>query len=253
MVSIVAVGRAGAVGATLMSTTIRSVAPSRRVDIRRQAKRACDRAGVEVRIAGQPPTAGGLLCANHIGYVEIPALFSVTQMDFVGEARLAHWPVLGALMRSQETVFVDRSLVAAARPMVEAVEARLHAGRLVLCFPEGTPSASVTPGPFLTGIFEAAVGTGLPVIPVAISIDSVRGRPPDDRARELVSWHRDPSGHRPHMAAHLLRLCNAAPTVLTLRFGSPISVGDAGRKSLAATAHAAVTNLAVGSLESAGA
>ncbi|MEZ5478962.1 MAG: 1-acyl-sn-glycerol-3-phosphate acyltransferase [Thiolinea sp.] len=80
--------------------------------------------GGQVRVQGQPAQAGALMVANHVSWLDIPLLGSVSSVRFLSKDDVRGWPVIGWLA----TVPVR---------CISAVAAREQPGR------RRTPSVSV--------------------------------------------------------------------------------------------------------------
>ncbi len=72
------------------------------------ARAVCRIAGMRVGVRGVPPRGAFLLVSNHLGYMDVVALASVSDCVFVAKSEVAGWPVLGHLCRSVNTIFVNR-------------------------------------------------------------------------------------------------------------------------------------------------
>ena len=111
----------------------------------------------QVTVTGPRPTAG-LLVSNHLSYLDILLLGSVSPGLFVSKQEVKNWPVFGWFAALGGTVFVQRSR----RGEVGAVAAQIHTllaeGQLVILFPEGTSSGGHEILPFKSSLLEPAVG-----------------------------------------------------------------------------------------------
>ena len=119
-----------------------------------------------------PLTGGVLVAANHVSFLDPPALYVVghrlgRRIRFVALSDLMSVPGLGWLLRRGRTITVTRG--AGAQSLLEQGRAALRAGQSIVIYPEGTIPA---PGELATG----RPGAGLlalcgeaPVIPVASS------------------------------------------------------------------------------------
>ena len=109
---------------------------------------------------GAPLKQGGeqrgplLLACNHIGYLDVIVLASVSPALFVSKDDLARWPVLGPLARSVGTLFLDRNRPRAVAEVGEGMRRIFAADEAVILFPEGTTTHGDTVGPFHTALFE---------------------------------------------------------------------------------------------------
>jgi len=64
--------------------------------------------GATMEVDGSPPEGKFFLVASHLSYMDIPDLASKLDTSFVARTELAGWPVIGALTRAMDTIYVDR-------------------------------------------------------------------------------------------------------------------------------------------------
>ncbi|MCX8053009.1 MAG: 1-acyl-sn-glycerol-3-phosphate acyltransferase [Armatimonadetes bacterium] len=116
-----------------------------------------------------PPTGGVLLCANHVSYIDPPALGAgcPRRVRFMAKEPLFRIPVLGFLIK-RVGAFPVRTHSADRTALRTAIEL-LEKGECVAIFPEGTRNLTSEP------LLPAQPGTGMialraqvPVIPVAL-------------------------------------------------------------------------------------
>jgi len=108
--------------------------------------------------------------SNHLSWMDIPSLFTAlpAPLLFVGKRELARVPFLGWYMAATGMVFVDRGRGVGAARSVAGVAERLRAGWSILSFPEGTRARDGRTQPFKSAGFQAAIESGVAVVPVAI-------------------------------------------------------------------------------------
>jgi 1-acyl-sn-glycerol-3-phosphate acyltransferase len=123
--------------------------------------------GVRLRLAGNPPT-GGLFVANHISWLDIFAINTAAPAAFVSKDDVRDWPLIGWLSEKAETIFLERGSRAAARRAKELIGETLRQQRRVAVFPEGTTGLGEEVHPFHGAMFQSAIDSGVPVVPVAI-------------------------------------------------------------------------------------
>ena len=136
------------------------------------ASRAClDLAGVRVRLQGRAHLAArpAVFLFNHQSWLDVAVLARLLGRDYTGfaKAELSRVPGLARFGRLLDVVFVDRSAVDASDSFRTALELLSRGVSLALA-PEGTRSATPTPGPFRKGAFLLARKAGVPVVPVVI-------------------------------------------------------------------------------------
>lgn len=122
--------------------------------------------GLHVHVRGRP--VEGMLVANHISWLDIIALDTVTAARFVSKDDVLKWPVIGLLPKWSGTFFLQRgSAAAVSRLNAEIVEA-LKQNASVAVFPEGTTSSGEQVHRFYSAILQAGIDSKVPVQPVAI-------------------------------------------------------------------------------------
>lgn len=127
---------------------------------------------LDFRIRGldRIPRKGPLIVAcNHISFWDPPLVGAhlPREMHFVAKAELFHNPLFGALIRSYNSIPIERG--AKSRSGLRGAEEVLTAGGAVLIFPEGTRNKS---GELLqprAGVGRLAALTRTPVVPACIT------------------------------------------------------------------------------------
>jgi 1-acyl-sn-glycerol-3-phosphate acyltransferase len=86
---------------------------------------------------GLRPTQG-LICSNHLSYLDILVYAAATPCVFVAKREVRLWPAFGILARCGGTIFVNRQSRTGTGEVTRQIGAVLEAGVPVLLFPEGT-------------------------------------------------------------------------------------------------------------------
>lgn len=185
--------------------------------------------GIKVKTRGTPVDAPALIAANHISWLDIPALHAEVAMGFVGKAEIERWPVFSFIARTGGTIFHQRGSHDSASDVMSAMVERLEQGRRVAIFPEGgiLPGAEVRV--FHARMFRAAVEVGCPVQPVMVRYLS------DGKRDDDILFHKDES-----MLANFGRLLARPGVVADVHFLPPIESKDQPRRALADATRAAV-------------
>lgn len=190
--------------------------------------------GVRLHVSGPIPSAPFLLVSNHLSYLDIIVLLSLTDGRFVARHDLGSWPFIGLLVRAGGTILVERERRADAAAAARAMREALDEGNGVVLFPEGTSTAGHHVLPFRSSLFEPAVQLGQPVSTVALRYETPDGSP---SATDSVCWW----GDMP-FASHVWGVLMLPRIDAHVAFGrEPVSGGD--RKRLAAAAHESVVAL----------
>ncbi|HEY4264535.1 MAG TPA: 1-acyl-sn-glycerol-3-phosphate acyltransferase [Micropepsaceae bacterium] len=205
----------------------------------------CRLFGVRVAVTGVPLRGGGLMAANHTGWLDIPILSSIAPVSFVAKSEVGRWPFFGTLARLQRTIFVRREKSKAAEDR-DNIKMRLIEGDTLVIFPEGTSSDGNHVLAFRSALLSAAeLGLGedaghhrlqVPVQPVSVAYIGVHGMPMGREIRPFFAWYGDME-----LVPHLWEALKTGPIEVAVEFHPPLTIGQAGgRKALAARAEAAV-------------
>jgi len=115
--------------------------------------------GCTVSFEGPLPTTG-LLVSNHLSYLDILVISSITPAVFVSKSEVRRWPLFGWLASLAGTVFIQRARRADVVPVNREIESVLADGVLVVVFPEGTSTNGEAVLPFRSPLLEpVATGT----------------------------------------------------------------------------------------------
>jgi 1-acyl-sn-glycerol-3-phosphate acyltransferase len=122
---------------------------------------------VQVEQTGHLPQAPALLVSNHVSWLDIPVLGSLTHSNFLSKDEVRRWPVIGWLSAACGTMFIRRG-AGEAGTISQQIAAHLESDGLLTLFPEGTTTDGSEVRPFFPRLFSAAIETGAPVVPVAL-------------------------------------------------------------------------------------
>lgn len=183
-------------------------------------------AGLRLRSTGMRPAPRTFFLANHVSWLDIPAIASLTGCAFVAHEGLASIGPLRWLCSLNDTVFIarhDRRSVAA---QVEQVREALRETGALTIFPEGTTGDGALLLPFKSSLLSAidADSDHVPVQPIWL-----------DYGREVpeMAW----VGNEPGLSNALRILARWRPIPLTIHFLEPLE-GDErkDRKAIARVA-----------------
>jgi 1-acyl-sn-glycerol-3-phosphate acyltransferase len=112
-----------------------------------------------------------ILVANHQGAADIPILLGYlpVRFRFAIKKELFSLPIFGWYLRRAGYFPVDRQVILSAYKTVEQIVEIIKLGESVMVFPEGTRSRDGSLGKFKRGSLMAALRSGAPIIPLAIS------------------------------------------------------------------------------------
>jgi 1-acyl-sn-glycerol-3-phosphate acyltransferase len=124
--------------------------------------------GVDLVITGERVHRGAFLLANHVSWLDIPAIAGACGSAFVAQDGLAAIGTLRWLGKMNDTVWVARHNRASVARQVEAVRAAIRDTGALTIFPEGTTSDGDGTLPFKSSLLAALdpVPDGIIVQPV---------------------------------------------------------------------------------------
>jgi len=130
--------------------------------------------GVRVSVSGIeniPRDKALIFAANHQGAADILILLANLPVNFrfAIKKELFKIPVFGWYLKKAAYFSIDRKLVLSAYRTVEMIIEVIKEGESVLIFPEGTRTRTGELGKFKRGSLLAALKSGAPIIPIAIS------------------------------------------------------------------------------------
>ncbi|CCA92805.1 1-acyl-sn-glycerol-3-phosphate acyltransferase [Novosphingobium sp. PP1Y] len=187
-------------------------------------------AGLRLRTAGEHPGPRAFFLANHVSWLDIPAIAGVTGSAFVAHDGLAAIGPLRWLCAMNDTVFIarhDRRSVAA---QVRLVREALHDTGALTIFPEGTTGEGTRLLPFKSSLLSAidADIEHVPIQPVWLDYGP--------RVAD-IAW----VGSEPGLSNAMRILARWRPIPLTIHFLAPL-VGEerTDRKAIARAARARI-------------
>ena len=186
---------------------------------------------LEIQSTGEIPARGLLIC-NHVSYVDILLLSSLTPAIFVAKREVKSWPVMGLLAQLGGTLFIDRQRRTHVGEVNDEIRTALDAGALVVVFPEGTSSDGQTILPFKSSLLEPAAQQQHPLTVGHIQYTLADG----EAGAEVCYWG------AAVFFPHLLNLLSKRSVRASVQF-APVEHHSTGRKELAQQLHAAVLDL----------
>ncbi|SFG18496.1 lyso-ornithine lipid acyltransferase [Novosphingobium sp. CF614] len=187
-------------------------------------------AGVRIRTVGERPAHRAFFLANHVSWLDIPALAGTTGCAFVAHDGLAAIGPLRWLCGLNDTVFIARHDRRSIATQVEQVRAALRETGALTIFPEGTTSSGAALLPFKSSLLSAldADADHIPVQPVLLDYG--------DETRE-IAW----VDEEPGLDNALRILARRRPIRLVITFLPPLADSErTDRKTIAAAARQAI-------------
>ncbi|GGG32385.1 lysophospholipid acyltransferase family protein [Chelatococcus composti] len=196
----------------------------------------CRVLGIRIKVEGTPPNGreATLILANHVSWLDIPVISTLTPLSFIAKAEVNSWPIVGLLARLQRTVFIDRTRRKATATTNVEVARRLRRGDVMVLFAEGTtgdglrilPFRSALVGAAREAVADADAPSEIVLRPLAITYVGRQGLPLSRSDRPGIAWHGDME-----LAPHLAAVLSGAPLDVRITWGEPIPFnGESDRK-----------------------
>jgi 1-acyl-sn-glycerol-3-phosphate acyltransferase len=207
-------------------------ASQRAIWLQRSSRRVLRVLNTQIRASGTIPKSG-LLVSNHLSYLDILVISSVTPSMFVAKREVASWPLFGFFAKIGGTLFVDRERRTRVGHTTNEIDAALKNGALVVLFPEGTSSDGQTVRPFKSSLLEPATHQTN-----ALFASHVQYQLEDGDVGEEVCYWRDEHT----LVPHLLNLLSKKNVRAEVRF-TQMREASSDRKELAKQLHSEILRL----------
>lgn len=186
-------------------------------------------AGVRLRTRGEHPGQRSFFVANHVSWIDIPAMAGTTGSAFIAHDGLARIAPLRWLCGLNDTLFVARHERRSVATQIQQVRTALHQTGALTIFAEGTTSHGGETLPFKSSLLSALEGDlAIPVQPVWLDYGA-------DTA--AIAW----VGDEPGLDNVLRILARIRPVELTIHFLPALCDDDrSDRKRMAHAARNAI-------------
>lgn len=192
----------------------------------------CRCCGLKIKVFGELPKYPSFIVANHVSWLDIPIIHSITLAGFVAKNEIKYWPILGWLAVVGDSLFLQRGSQDSRRKVIEKIKQRLQQQRSVAVFPEGT----VTDGSYLRRfhhqLFLAAVEAEVSVTPVAIKFLDAHGKRNANVGFIDNEW----------FVVHVWRIFSLPASSVEIHCGSALKAAELGQRAVTAQAENYVLN-----------
>jgi len=124
--------------------------------------------GVSVLVHGKPVDGPVLIVSNHISWLDIPLMASLSNPRFLSKAEVRKWPIIGWAAEKLNTLFIVRGQRTATEAASAAIREGLENNDRILIFPEGKTTEGAEIGFLFPRLFGAAIQSRAKVQPVVI-------------------------------------------------------------------------------------
>lgn len=173
-----------------------------------------------------------MILANHISWIDIHALNSVSPVRFIAKSDINTWPVFGYLARKSGTIFINRNNRKDTARIVDTTASCLLDGNNVAFFPEGTTTDGTLLARFKSSIVQAAINANATIHPVAIRYPNA-----DGSINTKLAYAGETT-----MAEAMMQVFKTKQPVVELHFLPPISSEEGSRQDLTQKAYQTIAD-----------
>ena len=113
--------------------------------------------------------SGFSLVSNHVSWIDIQVIESIVHCRFISTSEVFAWPVIGKMAEAAGSLFIDLDNPRiGTKKIVDQMTPLLSSGEGICFFPEATSTDGQQILPFKSNLFQSAILSNTPVIPVAI-------------------------------------------------------------------------------------
>lgn len=126
---------------------------------------------IKVIVQGSLPglyPSNTVLVANHVSWVDIFIINSVTVSRFIAKAEIRRWPLIGWLCHQAGTLFIEREKRRDTARVNNEIANALREGHCIAIFPEGSTSLGFSTKPFNGALLQPAVEAEARIQPIAL-------------------------------------------------------------------------------------
>lgn len=132
-----------------------------------------------------------LMVSNHLGYLDVLVMATLAPCAFVTSVEIKNTPFLGWLTELAGCLYVERRNRSNLGLEISDIKAELENGLSVCIFPEATSTNGESVIRFRKPLYQAAIDSGRPVLPLCINYTHIDRRPTSIANRDFVCWYGD--------------------------------------------------------------
>ncbi len=123
--------------------------------------------GIRCEYSGSSVEPDALLVSNHISWLDISILGSVTETVFLANAEIKRWPIVGYMVARAGTLFIARGK--GSNQAIGLISDALNSGQSVLVFPEAKTTDGLGVCKFHPRLFQGAINAKGKVQPISLT------------------------------------------------------------------------------------
>lgn len=140
--------------------------------------------------AGNAP---GLIVGNHMGFIDILVMHSLTKALFVTSQEMRSTPLLGPITEMAGCLYVERRNKSNIMGELKNIISAMNDGFRVTLYPEATSHNGEEVLPFKRTLISSAALAEKPIFPYCFNFKSINGKPFTLKYRDHVCWYGDMS------------------------------------------------------------
>jgi len=168
-----------------------------------------------------------LLVGNHQSYLDIFALSSLVNTNYVTSVEVKNTAFLGPVTILAGCLFVERRSRSQLFKEIEDVTKSLESGGNVTIFPEATSTNGEKMRAFKRSLFQAGIDSKKAVLPFSLNYIGVNGEKISRSNRDLVCWYDDMD-----FGPHLFNLLKSEKVKIEIIFHESIKTKNQDNKEL---------------------
>ena len=150
--------------------------------------------GVQVRVQGPKELLekeNFFIVSNHLSYYDIFTLSSIYPMTFVSSYEMLETPLVGSVVDMGASVFIERRNKKNIHNEIAELTQGLQQGLNIIVFPEAACGNGEQLMRFRRPLYQAAIDSHKPVLPVVLNYRRLDGEPISLKTRDQVFWYGD--------------------------------------------------------------
>ncbi len=129
-----------------------------------------------------------LIVSNHISFLDILVISSITPVNFITSVEMKNHPILGYLTRIGGSFYTERRSHHRLPEEIELITNRLKAGYNICLFPEGTSNDGLEVRQFRSSLFESVAQSGKSIVPICLKYTALDNHPLSPEDVKRIAW-----------------------------------------------------------------
>tara|TARA_Y100000768_G_scaffold383547_1_gene365900 strand:+ start:2732 stop:3508 length:777 start_codon:yes stop_codon:yes gene_type:complete len=191
--------------------------------------------GVKTKLSFSKPLSqyGQLIIGNHLSYIDVIVMAAHFPTCFVTSIEMKKTFFLGQLCEAGGCLYVERRSRENLTQEIEDITHALQNGLNVMVFPEATSTNGEAVKRFKRPLFQAAIDSGVDILPVIFNYISIDHRPVNALNRDQIFWYGEMK-----FLPHFWKLLQSTEITLKLEIAENINVSPEDNiTELAAISH----------------